>query len=334
MAKFKYKKRSTEAVDRRGKQKAGKYDSIFSEGVTMFSPAKGDNILRIMPGTFEGSDEHYGMDVYVHYGVGTDNQSYLCPNKMLDKPCPICEELARVQNGGDDDYIRELKPTKRVLVYVIDRENEKEGPKVWSMPWTIDRDLALASKDKKTGEVLLIDDPENGYDISFTKEGAGVKTKYNALGIDRRDSFLSDDEKTEEEWLDFIVENPLDKLLNYYDYDRIAKVFNGGEVSEPEEEVDEEPPTRRRRKRSIEEEENIPEDVFDRKKPIDDAEESLDEEPAKEEPVEEEKPKRRRRKKTEEEPVEEEEVTEEEPVEEEEKPKSNLRERLRKRKGK
>lgn len=218
---FRYQERSADTYKKRGEQGGGDFDKYLADRIKMFKPGDGDNNIRILPPTWEGA-EHFGLDIYVHYGVGPDSQTYLCMHKMQNKPCPICDEREKASKDGDVDYADKLKPTKRVLVYLIDRNNEKEGPIVWSMPWTIDRDLCKLVVDKRSGEILPIDNPERGYDIEFERKGKGDRTQYIGLAVARRDSDLGNDK-----WIDYIQDNPLDSILQFYDYDHIASVFGG-----------------------------------------------------------------------------------------------------------
>lgn len=229
MAKFKYRERSREEVDRRAAQQGGLYDNYFKPHIPApFTPQK-DNLIRFLPPTWEGA-EHYGLDIWIHYNIGADNQAYLCldKNPAGGGNCPLCAETARAQKAGDDDYASKIKAVKRVLVWVIDRDNEKDGPKPWASAWTIDRDISALTIDKRSGEVLLIDHPQKGYDVEFRKDGKGERTRYTAFAIARKSTPLSDDEKTEEEWLDYITENPLPSILNFYSAEHIQKVFDGG----------------------------------------------------------------------------------------------------------
>lgn len=218
---FRYQERSPDSYKKRGEQGGGDFDKYLSDSIKMFKPADGDNCIRILPPTWDGA-EHFGLDIYVHYQVGPDSQTYLCNHKMQNKPCPMCDEREKAAKDGDVDYADKLKPTKRVLVYLIDRNNEKDGPIVWSMPWTIDRDLCKLVVDKRSGELLPIDNPERGYDINFERKGKADRTQYIGLSIARRDSDLGNDK-----WLESIQEHPLDAILQFYDYDHIAAVFGG-----------------------------------------------------------------------------------------------------------
>lgn len=220
---FEYKKRDVAEAAKRASQGGKDFDVYVRSDVKTFSPNNGANTIRVLPPTWD-VPKHYGIDIWVHYSVGPDSQSYLCLHKMKSEPCPICDELTRARRDREDeDYIKNLESTKRVLFYMVDRDNEKDGVQAWASPWTIDRDITKVSIDRKTGDVLPIDDPEDGYDVEFDRTGKGVGTKYVGLAISRRSSALGSNA-----WLDFAVDNPLPTILEYYSYDHIQKAFGGG----------------------------------------------------------------------------------------------------------
>lgn len=219
---FAYAPRSREQIDKRASMRGKEFDRLIKDSVKNWKPADGMNSIRILPATWK-NPEHYGYDLYVHYGVGPDRGSYLDLHKMTDKPDPISEEHAQALRDGDDKYAKDIEAKRRCGVYLIDRDNEKEGVQFWAMPWTIDADLNKLAVDKRTGETLNIDDPEEGYDVEFEKTGKDRNTKYEAVKIARRSSPLGS-----RKWIDWAVENPLPDQLVYFDYDHIAKAFGGG----------------------------------------------------------------------------------------------------------
>lgn len=219
---YQYEGRSKADVDKRSSQGANEFDKYLVDAVKMFKPNDGDNTIRVLPPTW-AKPKHYGLDIWVHYGVGPDRQTYLCLHKMKGEKCPICEERQLVADDGDEKAAKALEPKRRVLVYLIDRDNEKEGLQAWGMPWTVDRDLCKVSVDKKTGEVLPIDHPEEGFDVEFEKKGAKDRTEYLGIAVARRDSSLGNDK-----WLDAAMDLPLPETLVYFDYDHVAKAFGGG----------------------------------------------------------------------------------------------------------
>lgn len=235
-SKFKYQPRTTEQLNKRASQSGGMRDSFVSDEFTIYSPKEGDIKLRILPPTWSDSPEHWGFDVYVHYQVGPDNAAYLCLNKMKGEDCPLCEERIKAEKEGEADYAKQLAPTKRVLVWMIDRKNEDAGPLVWAMPWTIDRDICKLSMDD-SGEIIYLDDPDNGYDILFSKEGQGQKTKYIGMQVSRRSTPIGKDQ-----WIDYVIANPLPNVLHYYEYDYIKNIFVGKITEHSEESGTETPP--------------------------------------------------------------------------------------------
>jgi hypothetical protein len=240
---FQYRERDPDATKKRAEQQGGDFDSIFSDVVKVFTPAEAPNNVRILPPTWPDA-EHYGYDIHVHYGIGADNQAYLCLDKMRAEACPICEERARAVKKGDEDYANDLKPSRRVAVYLIDREKEKEGVLLWSMPWTVDRDISKVAQDKRSGEWYNIDNPDEGYDVFFDRDGKGQRTKYTGFQIDRRPSPLG-----KEEWLDFAVEHPIPDVLVFHDYEHILKVFGGQTRGGNERSTDDRTPSRYDRQR-------------------------------------------------------------------------------------
>lgn len=218
---YEYKRRDPDETRKRAETGGGSIDTYITDGIRIFKSAEGPNEVRIMPPTWEGA-KHYGIDVHLHYGIGADNAAYLCLDKMKGKACPICEERKRAADEDDQEYADELRPQHRVLMYVIDRDKEKEGVKVWSMSSRQDQDILRLCVDKKTGETLEIDHPEDGYDLSFDRQGQGKKTRYSAWSIARRSSPLDNDKA-----MQFAVENPLDEQLVFYSYDHIKGAFAG-----------------------------------------------------------------------------------------------------------
>lgn len=218
---FEYQERSSGDAKKRATSGPNEYDKILIDSVKSWKVNDGDNRIRILPATWPGA-KHYGLDIYVHYGVGADRGTYLCPHKMQEKECPICEEREEAKRDDDEKYAKELEPKRRVLVYLIDRDHPKDGIQAWAMPWTVDRDIVKVSIDKSTGEVLPIDHPDEGFDIEFEKKGAKDRTEYLGVAVARRSTPLDNDAA-----LDAAMDSPLPEIINYFDYDHIGKAFGG-----------------------------------------------------------------------------------------------------------
>lgn len=222
MATFRYRRTAPEQMEQRASQQGGNYDSFVKDEYRTYTAKKGDNAIRILPRDESENARHYGEDIWVHYSVGPDGGSVLCPAKMANEACPLCEERARAEKRGAEEEAGELKPVRRVAMWIIDRKNEDQGPLLWAAPWTVDRDIAKATKDRETGRYYIIDDPEQGYDVYFDVDGEGRQKKYGPYQTARRPSSV------DEKYLDFVVNNPLMDALRYRDYEEIRAIFEGG----------------------------------------------------------------------------------------------------------
>lgn len=220
---FGYKPRGTDTLLKRANQSGGTRDWYLIDDVLKFTPHDKQNVIRVIPTPPDAP--HWGMDVWVHFNIGGDNSAYLCLREMKGQDCPLCEAKRRAQAAGEAEVASSLEPTKRVLIWIIDRDKEKEGPKLWSMPWTLDRDVCKLVVDSRTGAVYNIDDPDDGYDVLFDREGTGQKTKYGAIQIDRRSSPLNADPTVALRWLEYVEKYPLEKCMVFQDYDYMRDIY-------------------------------------------------------------------------------------------------------------
>jgi hypothetical protein len=224
---FVYKKRDPAVIEKRATQSGGEFEGFISDEFKTFRPADGDNFIRILPPTWE-DPEHFGIDIWAHFQVGPKNASVLCLSKMKNKKCPICEAMLKADRASDEELKKELMPRHQVAVWMVDRKNPEKGPLIYTMPWTTERDIAKVSVDKQTKEVYAIDDPEEGYDISFDRTGKGINTRYAGFQLTRKPTSI------EQDWLDWVVEFPLDGCFVWRDYEEIKALFEGEDGAEAE----------------------------------------------------------------------------------------------------
>jgi hypothetical protein len=310
--KFVYNKPSDDAIKRRSTESAGVYDQLFNDGITEFKPKEGRNRIRILPATWEDATD-MGMPCFIHYSVGPDNQKYWSISRMSqcaelqgieDTRDAIADEIdAAIRRGEPQKYIDGLKPARKMAVYLIDRKNEDAGPQVWHMPISkVWKEIGKRSQDRRTGEVLYVDDPADGYDIEFDYEKKGAKgeaiaVEYSGIDLDRRPSPLSDDEEQADKWLDFIVENPLPMTFKFYDYEHVEKQLisapaedEGKSKSKPEVATRHKPAAAKPKPQVEEEEEEMDELIGGEEEEEEVAAEEEEEEVAEEEAEEEEAP--------------------------------------------
>jgi len=224
---FVYKPRTADQVKGRATRKSSRFDSIFKQGFDTFRPHQGDNLIRYLPPTWDDAD-HYGYTAFVHRGIGPDNATYLCPRKMLNKPCPICEAQKEAKDAGESEEATALTVAERVISWIIDRDaDDPEKPLIYDTSWSQDRDIVSLCVNERSGEILMIDHPDKGFDVNFKRTGTALRTKYYGYAVARDDSPIHDSEKVQDEILDYIKENPIPDTLNYYDYDYLKGVLSG-----------------------------------------------------------------------------------------------------------
>jgi hypothetical protein len=256
---FRGGKRSPEKMEQR-RTSGGDWDAIFKKDFTAFKAKEGKNTIRIISPDLYFPDpknskkeievgwvgaDYWGKEIFVHNEVGGTFTSYLCPEKMLSKPCPICEDRERASeeaaSTGDtseetEAYIKSLYPRKRILAYVIDRKSDEQEVLVWSMPLTqMEKAIALVSYDEDDNSDIPIDDPDEGYNIhfSFGKDNKSGFYGYSGVKLAKNPSSV------EEEFLNFVAENPLPDVLQMYSYERIKEVHTGGSSGASEVDEDE-----------------------------------------------------------------------------------------------
>lgn len=252
---FKYRPRSVDDIKKRANQTGGRFDVPVKPGFDMWRPKDGENVVRILPATWDPYD-HYGLEVHEHRFIGADNSNYICLNKMKDKPCPACEEYKELKDAGEDEDAKKIGEVKRVWYYIIDRDDRKARPQIWDVSWTQDRDIAGLTYNERTGRHLLIENPDDGFDLIINKKGKGLKTKYT-FAIERESSPISEDPKEQKSILRFISDNPLPDVMRYDSAEYIEKQLSGTSKHRDEDldDDDDDRPKRKRRRRDEDEDE-------------------------------------------------------------------------------
>jgi hypothetical protein len=144
--------------------------------------------------------------------------------------CPVCQEQAKAEVRGDEKASQELKPTRRVLVWMLDKKETdptKQDPLLWAIPASVDKNITMICKDRESGEFYPIDHPDSGLDVYFDKHGEGLTTKYEGFQLSKRPS------QVEQKHLDYISANPVTTTINWRTYEEV-KAIMGGEIGPAE----------------------------------------------------------------------------------------------------
>ncbi len=236
---FEYQGRSAAKWKEHAQESAGNFDRFVRDGVNRFTPKEGNNRLRILPPYWKDAED-WAYNIFIHYGVGPDEQSYLCPKEMKDEECPVCEEQTRLNRAGETEDAKAMKASKRFGCWVIDRKAEDEGPQFWSMPFTIWREANISAEDED-GAIREFDHPTKGFDLLFKKEGTGLHTKYLGIKLATKKGPVSVDVEDQKQWLGYVKKNKVPDILKFYDANHIEAVFGGTKSSDDDEDLDDKP---------------------------------------------------------------------------------------------
>lgn len=293
---FKYRKPSEASVKAQSEQSGGSFASIFKDGLNEFKPKMGgEYTIRIAPASWGDDDnppDSYAHEVYVNYGIGPDEEGFISRAKMGFKDDPVREMHDRLRRKGDEhaEQLKRQATKKRRPMYIRQRGENDIGWQPWSCPWTVQRDISKAAVSKRRKTVKFIDDPDNGYDVTFSRESSGYGS-YHIEEIDPEPSPIDEDPKKQKELLDWLEEHPLPEQYQIYSYEEIKRRCDGDEASVDEDEDEDEddlPRTRSAMRRATtpgpqahqDDVDDVDDDGDDEEEPpalIDDEEEELDE---------------------------------------------------------
>ena len=201
-----------------------------------WAPKVGYNNIRFLPPYSEKGIPY--KKVWMHYGVGEENASVICPRKMTTDPevllgdrvpvrkCPICalvEKLFHSENPRALEKAKALSAKPRYYYNILDLDNLKAGVQVYSAPAKIHDDLAKIWSNPKFGDVF---DPESGFDFVLHREGTGITSRYSLQIADPNRTPIPD-----MKFLDELIN--LDQLVKLEDYDTINFYLTGEEDDDP-----------------------------------------------------------------------------------------------------
>ena len=230
-----------------------------------YAPQEGRNRISIVPYTIK-SDKHplvknktlevgdmdYVMDIWEHRGVGPGQSSVLCLKHTYGKPCPICEEAARLKKEGKDDEAKALKAKRRVYYNVFDPKDGKV--KIFATShYLFEKELIEEARDDEDGGYIDFADPEEGKEIRFraVKESLSGQEyfEYKSFSFEDRDDLLP------KNVLNRAVS--FDELLEVPTYNQVEKLLYGADEDSDndEEEVDEKPTPKKVKPEPVEEDE-------------------------------------------------------------------------------
>lgn len=244
--KFVYQPRTDAQVRAQKNTKRG-FDTFTKPFVKIYKPREGLNVIRILPPTWP-NPSHWGVNLWVNYDIGPDKGQYISLRKTggPGTPDPLDDARIKALRAGDAELAKKLTPKHRVCMWLIDRKDEDAGPQFYAAAFSLDDDFINASLDPDTGGYLKIDDDNHGYDLTFYKEKQGDYWTFPGakIRLSRNPSPIHENEKKQQEWMNYIQEYPIPDCLVHHDFAYINAVFNGVAAPTEDEEGDpvEQPP--------------------------------------------------------------------------------------------
>ena len=216
-----------------------------SSEIPIFKPIDGDNQIRIVPPLADDAQASlWGLEVWTYF---INNKSYLS-SKTFDAQSddPIMSHFFDIREDNPEES-QKYKGNKRYLMFVLDLNNDEVELKLWAAPPTlVDEFLGLA-KNRRTGEMIALEDPEEGVPIYFTKTGQGINTRYTSIEIEKEPFPLDDDLAEDLELFEDMLIVPSSKELQ-----KVLEIVMNGESDDDDDDEDENPskksksPVRRR----------------------------------------------------------------------------------------
>ena len=246
-------------------------------------------------------DLWYCRTIFVHRNIGAEEKAYICP-RTIKKPCPICEERARLSKNpnADEKTLNALKPQVKDIFNIND---EKEGIQILEFSHANFRQNLEKEIREGKEEWAGFADLEGGFtlEVVFSEETFGGN-KY--LEATRFDFEPRDDYK--ESILDKAVD--LNDCLVVLPYDKLERIFleldsepeSEGKQAEKEEEEEEKPARASRKAPKEEVKEERSSRRAKKEEPEPEPEEEEEEEEEEKPPVKEERAGRRGREREEE----------------------------------
>ena len=207
--------------------------------------------------------------MFVHRGIGTNQDSYICLNRTYRKRCPICDYQEELRTSGEvsEEDIKLLNPTKRTIYNIVNCDTvaeEGRGIQVFDVShWLFTIPLEEFAHKKRTGGEIAYADIDDGKIISFRQKGSKRTLEYTAFEFKDRPE-ITDDQLDAAICLDEMIHVPtFEEVYEAFMEGKEEKIVAKEEVRKPKEEVKKEEVKKEEVKKPapVEVEEDVPESV-------------------------------------------------------------------------
>jgi hypothetical protein len=162
-----------------------------SETFPLYRSKEGDNQIRIVPPKEQATIGMWGIDIYLHRGIGPNRDVYLCPAKMWGEACPVCVRQTNELWETDRDKAKSLYPDYKVLTWVVDRKaDDNDKLLLFAMPKTIAEGILSLSNRKESNVMIDVAHPTTGRDVFFERYKDAGWTKYRGIQVGEKENVL------------------------------------------------------------------------------------------------------------------------------------------------
>lgn len=235
-------KRRDEARQR-SKQRAEDRETSGGGGSTLTLPDGTENFehskkfaVDILPFLIGSGPNKGGIDyvvnMLVHVNVGPEDRWRLC-RKMLGSTatCPICETRTQMtKDGAPDEDIKALKPKKRTVFNVIDKENPDKGVQVWEISYFNFMELLL--------EEIDYDNVDEGFFLDVDGSTLNLRFKEASMGSNKYLKASRIDAEERKDYGEDVYKKTVDLVsaLKILSYEELHAEFHGMEAEAPDKE--------------------------------------------------------------------------------------------------
>lgn len=204
-----------------------------------WKPKTGSNVIRILPEV--GEMEIFYQPVGRHWLPDADTTKIYCPKFTSEgqHDCPICDWVDQLYRGGkaDKELAKNLRVERSFWMNVIDRNDEDAGPMIYTAPISVLSEVGALVGDPDWGYIM---DELAGHDITITRTGEGIDTRYK-VNAKPKPSPLHPDDAVIDKWMEsardlsyvMVSDDPLEDedlaaghAIYVYPYDRIIDEYD------------------------------------------------------------------------------------------------------------
>ena len=202
--------------------------------------AESQSDIRLFGYPYNEKEEPF-IELWVHYNVGF---SFLCPAKMKNTKCPVCDvsnqflkkAKADYENGKQDWKVgKDLSAKQRFVAAMVDRSDPELTPKFWEFNEKIYLELLQKLVDRDYKSYL---DPLKGFDMTVTSQKLAKQT-YASTSFQFRpvQCRLADTDKKIKEVVDGLpkIETVYEMLTEEQIKQRLNDFWQKGEFPQKEE---------------------------------------------------------------------------------------------------